>query len=435
MRASSRPRAVARRQAPGLLRPDAPLRDGPARRHTEAHRRRRPRVPPGWSPDGKWIAYVSWSAEAATSGRLAPTARARPAAHAGARLLSRPGLVARRTAHRRPARARAASTSRSLTSSDQRGSDLVWLPADGGDAHLHPPGPRRPASALRPRERSRLRSTPSRPRLDAVRRHRPPDARPGRRQGRGSRSPRRADGIPPTTSGSVPTAAGPWLGSPTSSTSSPSPTSAARPPIVDVDGRHFPAQAHRRRRRLPGLGRRRQDHHLGRRFQLLPPAVRQGHLRALSRRRKTKMRKEPQPNPSRPKVKTGQETLRRKHAPREESRSTKKKTSSPSPKRSPIKSSSHDTADRHGRAPRGEGHHHAGRRGDRTTATSSSPTTASSPSAQRARHRARGGQGHRRHRDDDRPRLRRSPTPTGPRSAAACSTCRTGASSPTSPTA
>ena len=103
-----------------------------------------------------------------------------------------------------------------------------------------------------------------------------------------------------------------------------------------------PAQeAHRHRRRLRRLGRRRQDDHLGHRRQLLPPAVRFGRLPAAQERRRRQGRTKRKPKPK-----------RRHEKPKPEEIAVVIEQPQAPPARD-------------GRPQRGQGHHDARRRGDR----------------------------------------------------------------------
>ena len=100
------PRAVARWQAPGVLGPDAAVRHGPARRQAAAALGRGcARVPPELVAR-RQVARLRELVAGGWPHLEAGRRRQRPAdpAHAGRRVLSRPGLVARRQADRGPPR-------------------------------------------------------------------------------------------------------------------------------------------------------------------------------------------------------------------------------------------------------------------------------------------------------------------------------------------
>ena len=132
--------AVARRQAAGVLGTDEALRDGPARGQAQAALGRRcPRV----SPELVARRQVAGLRELGARGRPHLEAgRRRPGragtAHARCRFLPRPGLDAGRQAGRGPARP-AANAGREPVTAPVPVLDLVWVPAEGGDATVISP--------------------------------------------------------------------------------------------------------------------------------------------------------------------------------------------------------------------------------------------------------------------------------------------------------
>ena len=366
---------------------------------------------PSWSPDGKWLAYVSWSPEGGHIWKRPGDGSGEPtAAHARRRVLSRPGLVARRQADRgapgTAARARREPDGLRATA----GLDLVWVPADGGDATLISParGASRPHFADDPDRiyvttpkglvSMRFDGTDRRTHLSVV--------------GKTALFAERARAAP-RRSCSAPTADGRWPASTNQLYLLALPALRRRGaqglrPRADRAAQ----EAHRRRRRLRRLGRRRQDDHLGRRLERLPPAVRFGRLRPLKAEGRRRAKDE------------------------EKAAKAEKERRSPSPRRSPSWSS----GPRH--RPRGtivlRGAKVVTMRGDEVIAERRHRRHRQPDRGRRAQglgQGARGGQGHRRRRDDDRARLRRHPRPLDGDPPRRCSTCRTGASSPTSPTA
>ena len=150
-------RAVARRQAPGLLGPDEALRDGPARRQAAAALGRADarEFHPSWSPDGKCL------------GLRELVARGRPHLEAARR---RPGPA--RAAHARPPRSTATRSGRPTASASwpcaHRGRARVENPTDfGATAGARPRlGSRRRGRRHRDQPRSRCaaaRTSPARP--------------------------------------------------------------------------------------------------------------------------------------------------------------------------------------------------------------------------------------------------------------------------------
>ncbi len=138
---------------------------------------------PSWSPDGKWLAYVSWSPEGghvwkrAGDGSGQPTRLTRAPAFYRDPVWSPDGK--RIVALRAPRRERIESPT---DFGPTAGLDLVWVSGRGRRRDPHQSGPGRQPSPLRQRARPDLRDHPPGPRLDAIRRHRPTDASPGHRQ-------------------------------------------------------------------------------------------------------------------------------------------------------------------------------------------------------------------------------------------------------------
>ena len=192
-------------------------------------------------------------------------------------------------------RARARRESRRFGS--DAGLDLVWIPAEGGDATLISParGASRPHFASDPDRiyvttpqglvSMRFDGTDRRTHLSVIGKNALLPGRAG--AGRGDpASPRRAMGAGARHHPALP--AGP-----------------APVRRRGAQGRRpralRPAQeAHRHRRRLRRLGRRRQDDHLGHRLELLPPAVRFGRLRAPEERRRREADKDEDKDKPRP---------------------------------------------------------------------------------------------------------------------------------------
>ena len=139
---------------------------------------------PSWSPDGKSLAYVSWAPEGGHIWKRSGDGQRRArAAHAGRRVLSRSGLVARRQADRGPACA--APRARSKTRSDSGAGARPRLGSRRrGRRHPDQPRPRREPAALRRGPRPDLHDHAPGPGLDAIRRHRPPHASQRHRQDR-----------------------------------------------------------------------------------------------------------------------------------------------------------------------------------------------------------------------------------------------------------
>ncbi len=250
-----------------------------------------------WSPDGKWLAYVSWAPEGGHIWKRPGdgNGRADPA-DAGRRrsIATRSG---RPTASGSwPFARRGASTSRTRwTSAPTAGLDLVWVPADGGDATLISParGASRPHFAgaadriyvTTPQGLVSMRFDGTDRRTHLARRRQDGlFARRARARRRDPAPSRRPMGAGPRHQPAL--RAG-----------------AARVRRRGAQGLRPRAdraaqEAHRHRRRLRRLGRRRQDDHLGRRRELLPPAVRLGRLPAARRPRRTRRTRRP-PRPRR----------------------------------------------------------------------------------------------------------------------------------------
>jgi len=152
---------------------------------------------PTWSPDGEWIAYVTWSDRGGSVEKVRADARGGgkgAAPDARARLLRPPGVVARRPAHRGDQ-----GPARSAHQRADRARVRAGLAPRGGRTHDsdHADRGRWPAP-LQPRSEADL-FVPGERRagLDAVRRYRSPGAHQGHRlhaqPPRRSAAPRRRD--------------------------------------------------------------------------------------------------------------------------------------------------------------------------------------------------------------------------------------------------
>ena len=367
---------------------------------------------PSWSPDGKSLAYVSWAPEGGHiwkrpgDGQGEPDAARRgPPRSTSDPVWSPDGK--RIVALRAPRRERVENP---FDFGPTPGSTWSGFRPKGGDATLDQPRSRRQPAALRQGRRPDLRDDARRAwsRCDSTA---PTAARispsPARRLFARRAGARRGDRAPPRRPMGAGARHQPAL------PAGPARSSAARRPRSRSTSRPLPLK------KLTDIGADYAAWADGGKtitwavgVELFPPAVRFDRLRSAQERRRRQGRGQGQ------------------------GRGREEGARSPSPRKSP----SSIERPRHrprgiGRPPRRQGHHDARRRGHRRTATSSSPTTASWPSGPRAR--SRSPRGPRSSTWPGRPSCPDSstPTPTGPRSAAACSTCRTGASSPTSPTA
>ena len=239
---------------------------------------------PSWSPDGKWLAYVSWAPEGghiwkrAGDGSGQPTRLTRAPAFYRDPVWSPDGK--RIVALRAPRRERIESPS---DFGPTAGLDLVWVPAEGGEATLISParGASRPHFAGEPDRiyvttpqglvSMRFDGTDRRTHLQVT--------------GKTAYSP----GEPDPAEEILLRPDGRWaLALVTNQLYLLAlPRFGGEAPKVSVHEPSVAAQeAHRHRRRLRRLGRRRQDDHLGHRRQLLPPAVRFRRLPAPQGRRR-----------------------------------------------------------------------------------------------------------------------------------------------------
>ena len=288
---------------------------------------------PSWSPDGKWLAYVSWTPEGghiwkrAGDGNGQPTRLTRAPAFYRDPVWSPDGK--RIVALRAPRRDRVENPLG--FGSGGAGLDLVWVSADGGDTTVISPRPGRQPAPLRRRPRPDLCDHAPGPRLDAVRRHRSADPSP--RHGQARLFPRRARG----RRGDPPPPRRPMgAGARQHAALPPAPAPLRRRGAQGRRPRAFcPHQeAHRHRRRLRLMDRRRQDDHLGHRLQLLPPPLRFRDLPAPQGRRGGRGQGEGRGGSQGPEAEAGGDRRGRRAA-----------------EAPPA---------RHGRAPRGAHHHDAG---------------------------------------------------------------------------
>ena len=130
---------------------------------------------PVWSPDGQWLAYVTWSEAGGhiwkirADGSGEPQQLTRSAAFYRDPVWSPDGQ--RIVALRNPRSSRVEAFDEW---DNQPTFDLVWLPAEGGDTERDCARARGAASAFRSGERPRLCLLRWRPLLRSLRRHRPP---------------------------------------------------------------------------------------------------------------------------------------------------------------------------------------------------------------------------------------------------------------------
>ncbi len=286
------------------------------------------------------------------------------------------------------------------------GLDLVWIPAEGGDVTLISParGASRPHFATG--GRSDLRDHARRPGLDAVRRHRPPHASQRRRQDRLQAERARSRRRDPASPGR------PWAlaRAPTSSMCWRCRRSAARRPRSPCTSRPSPLK------KLTDMGADYADWTDG--GKTITWAVGSSVFRlpfdsvvfTSSRPRRAR--------------RTRRSRQGRKGAGEAQARGDRRR-----------RRAAEAPAARDDRTPRGEGRHHARRRGDRRRRHRRHRPSDRRRRAQRLGQGTRGRQDPRRRRDDHRARLRRHPRPLDGDPPRGARHAETGASSPTSPTA